>query len=64
MAPDISLKACFHCAVQILEIYGMSEISGPQTGNSYDKVWYKVMMKVIMMMTRYGNMMTNDSDRL
>ena len=23
---------------QILEIYGMSEISGPQTGNSYDKV--------------------------
>ena len=26
------------CAFQILEIYGMSEISGPQTGNSYDKV--------------------------
>merc|ERR1712088_404673 len=24
--------------IKILEIYGMSEISGPQTGNSYDKL--------------------------
>ena len=35
---DVTFRACFHRAVQILEIYGMSEISGPQTGNSYDKV--------------------------